>query len=359
MWLSGSLTAGILVLAVAAGWRAAPAPVNARPPDAGWWNGRLAKDFESHYDAVFPTRTFGINTWAAIGYRLFHEGRPGVVVGRNDWLFSSEEFSNPPGAQAQVEAHLDLIKEVQRRLAHQGSALLVVLVPAKARVVPEMLGARSPDPLHQALYGHALQRLQAAHVAAPDLSAALSACKADGPVFLRTDTHWTPAGARCAAQRIAAESQARGLRTGAPAPYRTSALPVQAHRGDLMTFLPLEPWFASLLPPADRLEPQRTEPLAAPNGLLDEAPPPQVVLVGTSYSANPLWNFTGFLQEGFGEDVVNYAAPAHGPFLPMLEYLNSADFRETKPRLVIWEVPERYLPMSDESDLAHHQGKTP
>jgi alginate O-acetyltransferase complex protein AlgJ len=76
------------------------------------------------------------------------------------------------------------------------------------------------------------------------------------------------------------------------------------------------------------------------------------VLVGTSYSANPLWNFTGALQEAFGEDVVSYATPAHGPFLPMQEYLDSADFKARAPRLVIWEMPERYLPMRDGKDSA-------
>ena len=86
--------------------------------------------------------------------------------------------------------------------------------------------------------------------------------------------------------------------------------------------------------------------------LFGEAPAPAVVLVGTSYSANPLWNFTGALQEAFGEDVVSYATPAKGPFLPMLEYLDSADFQSAPPRLVIWEMPERYLPMRDDGEPA-------
>lgn len=362
VWLSGSFAATILLLAVAAGWRAAPAggaTDGARAADAsagaGWWNGAFAREFESHYDAVFPVRTLGINTWAAISYLLFREGKPGVVVGRDGWLYTAEEFTVAADAEAQVDAHLAQIGQVRERLAARGTGLLIALVPAKARVYPEHVGTRRPAPLHGALYARALAAARAADIPAPDLLAELGQCKAGGAVFLRTDTHWTPAGARCVAAALARQAGAAGLGTrGERIAYRTTAAAAVPHRGDLLKFLPLDPWFEGLLPPSDTLAPARTEsPAAAGPGsgpgqeLLGEAPAPEVVLVGTSYSANPLWNFTGALQEAFGEDVVSYATPAHGPFLPMHEYLDSADFRARPPRLVIWEMPERYLPMRD------------
>ena len=37
-----------------------------------------------------------------------------------------------------------------------------------------------------------------------------------------------------------------------------------------------------------------------------------VGLVGTSYSANPNWNFVGALKEALHSDVVNYAEDGHG-----------------------------------------------
>lgn len=352
LWLSGSFAAAILLLAVAAGWRAAPARPAAPAADTRWWNGTLAREFESHYDAVFPVRTLGINTWAAIGYVLFREGKPGVVVGRDGWLYTSEELGAGPDAGAQVEAHLAQIITARERLAARRTALLLALVPAKARVYPGPLGARRPAAIHAGLYARALRTARAADIPAPDLAAALAACRARAAVFLRTDTHWTPEGARCAAAALAAAARAATLATARPAAYRTIVDGAVAHRGDLLAFLPLDPWFARLLPPGDELRPQRTEPLARSAGLLDEAPPPEIVLVGTSYSANPLWNFTGALQEAFGEDVVSYATPAQGPFRPMLEYLDSADFASAPPRLVIWEVPERYLPMADHGGAA-------
>ena len=365
LWLSGAFATAILLIALAAGWRAAPAgggSSRALDATAGWWDGRATREFESHYDAVFPVRTFGINVWGAISYLLFNEGKAGVVVGRDGWLYTAEEFNAAPDAAAQVQAHLDAILEARAELARRDTALLVALLPSKARVVPGTLGQRRPAPVHATLYAHALGAVRDQGVAAPDLHEALVACRTVGEVFLRTDTHWTPAGARCAAERLAVHARTAGLRARETTAWRTTVAPATAHKGDLMSFLPLDPWFAGLLPPPDPLAREHTEPVAPAGGLLDEAPRPAVVLVGTSYSANPNWNFTGALQHAFGEDVVNYAAPAHGPFVPMREYLASEDFRAAPPRLVIWEIPERYLPMRDDApapstDSATTEGK--
>jgi alginate O-acetyltransferase complex protein AlgJ len=358
MGLSVALAAAVAALGATALARAAPAAGALAQGNA--WNGELTHAFEKAYDENFPGRTLGINVWAAIGYLLFREGKPGVVIGREHWLYTAEEFGAGPEAEPQVDAHLQMVADVAERLERNGSALLVALVPAKTRVQPETLGERQPAELQRELYRRALGALHARSVAAPDLLGALVACKAAGDVFLRTDTHWTPDGARCAAERLAYDAAVAGLRAERPALYRTRVEAVAQHRGDLMSFLPLDPWFARLLPPADRLELRRTEPAdpAAGGGLLDEAPRPEVVLVGTSYSANPRWNFTGALQESFGEDVANYAAEARGPFRPMLEYLDSDDFRAAPPRLVIWEMPERYFPMADDApDSTKPEGK--
>ena len=55
-------------------------------------NGELARNLESHYDDQFPAKDLGTNLWAAINYTLFDEGREGVVVGQDEWLFTDEEI---------------------------------------------------------------------------------------------------------------------------------------------------------------------------------------------------------------------------------------------------------------------------
>jgi alginate O-acetyltransferase complex protein AlgJ len=344
VWLSSVFGAGVVSLAIAAGVRATPAPVPVQG-EADLINGRTARAFESHYDTVFPARTLGINLWGAVEYTVFGEGRPGVVVGSDDWLYTSEEFMAPAGAEARIQAHLEQVAEVREALKRRGSRLIVALVPAKARVYPEHLAARHPDPLHAQLYDGVLAALRARGVTAPDLMQELLQCKPVAPVFLRTDTHWTPAGAQCAAAAVA--RAAHGLHVAlAPMAFRTRYAPFQPHHGDLVKFLGLEPWFVALAPPQDRLRQPRTEPVTPADPLADDAPAPQAVLVGTSYSANARWDFTGALQQALHADVANLAAEGEGPFKPMLEYLRGAT-HATAPRLVIWEMPERYLPMSD------------
>lgn len=340
VWVSSVFTAGVAGLAIAAALRATPLHL---PGNPDFVNGATARAFESHYDAVFPARSLGISLWGAIEYGLFREGRPGVVVGEDDWLYTTEEFSAPADATAHIEAHLDQVAEVRDRLMRRGSRLIVALVPSKARVYPEHLEDRQPDPLHAQLYDRLLMSMRAQGIAAPDLMQALLLCKPVSPMFLRTDTHWTPAGAACAARAIAQDAQRSRLGLP-PVQYRTTVSAREPYRGDLVRYLGLAPWFESLAPPPESL--QRLSTVALAGNLLDEEPAPQVVLVGTSYSANPRWNFTGSLQQALHADIANSAAEGQGPFTPMLEFLHSALLGEA-PRLVIWEMPERYFPISD------------
>lgn len=318
----------------------------------GVLHGKLAHAFESHYDAVFPVRTFGVCLWAAIDYALFHEGRPGVVLGRDGWLYTDEEFKLGDGARRDLERNLALVGWVHRELAKRDIALVVAVVPAKTRVYPEHLDRRTPPDLHRELYGDIEAALSADGIANANLLSPLETGKARAPTFLRTDTHWTPFGAALAADAVAKSARASNL--GKDAYYGTVFEGARTHRGDLFNFLPLDPYFAFMLPPPDDIEAVRTESLG--NGdanLLDGAASAPVALVGTSYSAEPQWNFAGALKETLRADVMNYAKDGEGPFTPMLRYLESDDLRTAPPRLVVWEMPERYLLAHQSLDAFH------
>ncbi len=70
--------------------------------------------------------------------------------------------------------------------------------------------------------------------------------------------------------------------------------------------------------------------------------------MGTSYSADRRWNFDGALQESLDQEVLNLAQSGKGPFEPMLAYLEHPPEGPAAARL-IWEIPERYLPVPDKS----------
>ncbi|VVP78105.1 putative alginate O-acetylase AlgJ [Pseudomonas fluorescens] len=314
-------------------------------------DGKLAKAAETHYDDEFPIKRISTNLWAALDFKLFNEGRPGVVLGRDQWLFSDEEFKPTAGADQLMEDNFALIRGVRDTLQRNGVQLVLAIVPAKARLYSEHIGTEAPASLHSDLYNRFHADARQAGVFAPDLLAPMQAAKARGQVFLRTDTHWTPMGAEVAAQTLAEAVTRQSLLSGEPQAFVTETGNSAPYKGDLTNFLPLDPLFSNLLPDPDTLQQRSTRPVEGPgdsgDALFDDAQIP-VALVGTSYSANPHWNFLGALQQALGSDVVNYAEDGHGPLLPMLKYLQSDAFKTNAPQVLVWEFPERYLPMKND-----------
>ena len=321
--------------------------------DATVLNGRWAKAVETHYDDAFPIKRLGTNLWAALDFKLFNEGRPGVVLGRDQWLFSDEEFKPIAGSDQFEQENLALIQGVRDTLKQQGVQLVLAIVPAKARLYPEHIGEQAPASLHADLYQEFHAQARQAGIFAPDLLTPLQKAKDRGQVFLRTDTHWTPMGAEVVAQHLGQAIAELTPLSGEPQHFITEAKNSEPYKGDLTSFLPLDPLFSNLLPTPDTLQ-QRSTRAAESNAdsgdalFADNEIP--VALVGTSYSANPNWNFVGALQQALSSDVVSYAENGHGPLLPMLKYLQTDAFKNSPPQVLIWEFPERYLPMK--SDLS-------
>ncbi|WP_110969699.1 alginate O-acetyltransferase [Pseudomonas huaxiensis] len=314
-------------------------------------DGKLAKAAETHYDEQFPLKRIGTNLWAALDFKLFNEGRPGVVLGRDQWLFSDEEFKPAANAEQTQAENLALLRGVRDTLREHGVELVLAIVPAKARVYPEYIGEQAPASLHDDLYNAFHAQARQANIFAPDLFGPLQAAKSRGQVFLRTDSHWTPMGAEVAAQQLAEAVARQTLLNGEPQTFVTENQQQTPYKGDLTNFLPLDPLFSNLLPKPDQLQKRSTRATEEGNGddgalFADKQIP--VALVGTSYSANPNWNFLGALQQALRSDVANYAEDGHGPILPMLKYLQSDEFKNSPPQVVVWEFPERYLPIKND-----------
>jgi alginate O-acetyltransferase complex protein AlgJ len=301
--------------------------------------GHLTAAVAENYNKGFLLRDTGIDLFGTLSWTLFHEGRKGVLAGSDGWLFTAEEFETGPRSAKAVAKAAGFVADVKAKLAAAGTDLIIALVPAKATIYPEELGRyRLPaEPARR--YDRLLGLFSARGIAAPDLRPLLREAKDRGPTYLRTDTHWTPFGARTVARAIADAVAGRDL--GAEKTFTEHDLPVADHSGDLMRYVRVAGFAGSLAPLPDRLE--SFDAVAAEGGSLlgDDTVP--VTLVGTSYSANQKWSFEAALEIALGRDVLNVAAEGKGPFQPMSDYLRSDTFKSTPPKLVVWEIPERFV----------------
>lgn len=304
--------------------------------------GEFTAKLEDIYKDRLPYRMISTDLIGAARYMVFSEGRKGVVVGQDGWLFSSEEYRVADNETKRLEEAANMIASVRDQLATQGTDLLVLPLPAKADIYREYTAYPSLTDQMAERYAAFRSALSARGINTVDARASLLAAKTGNQMFLKGDTHWTPQGARAVA---AGTAEALGPVTEAM-PFsisETKTLPIE---GDLTKFI-VSPQYASFV----SLAPEHITVLNASSQAF-EAPQAvdifggssiEVALVGTSYSANENWSFAPSLMAEIGADVVNFAEEGHGPFAPMASYLDSDLSKNTPPKVVIWEFPVRYL----------------
>ena len=317
------------------------------PQGHNFIKGEWTAAYEKQFNDNLPIRQLAIDTWGVLEYLFFREGREGVLVGTNGWLYTNEEFLRYSNGEKAFRDKLQLAITAKKRLEQQEVSFLVVVVPDKARIYPEYLGRYEYPTYLEARYETFIETLRDEGVDVVDLRQPLLQAKTNEDVFLRTDTHWTPFGTEAAATAIAHVVEAKELLPSfANTVFRTEKLSLIEHKGDLLSFIPLGKLQERLGPPFDILEERVTEQENNALGLFGSETIP-VTLVGTSYSANPNWHFEGHLKAALGADVLNMADEGLGPVQPLESYLKSDELSDTPPELVIWEVPERFIFDSD------------
>jgi alginate O-acetyltransferase complex protein AlgJ len=308
-------------------------------------DGSWTAAWQSGFESSLPLRGGAIGLWTMLRYGLFREARPEVLIGSGGWLFSSEEFDPPDSLSVPLAKAVDRIAFTRDLLSAKGIGLVIALVPTKASVQREHLGRYVIPPELQTRYADALGLLRARGITAPDLLGPLRAGAVTADMYLRTDTHWTPRGARLAAVAVASSVAPLLDARGSPRePFVTASGAEREVAGDLLKFIPLGPW--QRRGPAPDVVAQTTttaeEGRVTPEELFGGLEIP-VALVGTSYSVNAVSGFEGALKDAMDADVLNVAEEGKGPFAPMDAYLGSPAIDDPRPDVVVWEIPERYL----------------
>lgn len=299
-------------------------------------DGSLQSTYEIQFEASNPLERIAVSGFGAARYAIFGEASPGAIVGTDGWLFTAEELEVSEGFDTNIDASVAEIQRVKSVLESRSVKLLPVIVPDKAEVYGEHLGAVRPDLIadRKSVLTH---RLGQQGVMWLDATQPLMDAKETTPSFVKDDTHWSPEGSRAVANTVAARVAGMDL---TPATVSTTYLGQHDFDGDLLAYVPtgwLRPWVG----PA-QLQISQYETTVETSGGLFGDPTIDVALVGTSFSAKADWHFAGFLQHALGADLLNFAEEGQGPFSPMRAFLNSEAFETTPPKLVIWEIPVRY-----------------
>jgi len=300
-------------------------------------------------------------TSAALRYRLLGDLGPQVREGCPGWLFYGAGLRPEPsagaGAGAGVAMHdrLATLGAYADTLRRAGITLVVVTVPDKARVETQALCGLRQDPLMTARWNAWNQALTQANIAHVDLLTPLAAAR---PVFYRTDVHWNARGAQVAADAVAAIVRASIVRASIGGDGDQRFLVehdsgVRARVGDLLRLAGLADAPDGWRPAPDIEMPETIRPVPS-GGLLDETPPAQVLLAGSSFSRRS--GFADRLGRALGREVWNVSVDDGRFDRALAASWAQRTHWPSSLRVVIWEMSEDAL--SDASDTGPASAST-
>jgi alginate O-acetyltransferase complex protein AlgJ len=307
-----------------------------------FWEGRTTAQLERQLDLKMPLRGQIIGYANAMRFASTSGAGDQVRAGRDGWLFLTEELRFDGEGPSNLLSRVELLRQTNQALGHIGAKLIVVLVPDKSRVYSTYLQSGRYPSFNETRYQKSIAAFQSNGITAVDILTPLMAAKVHNTVYYKTDTHWNQVGAHIAAEAVAetAKKYAKALdRTEFTSINGVKSAP---RTGDLVRLMGLEDLPDFLRPQPDVEVPVTTHQTSADgaSSLFGESTV-SVTLIGTSYSLRG--NFHGFLQQALSAKILNIAKDGGGFLQSATQYFTDESFHQTKPKLVIWEIPERFL----------------
>lgn len=286
----------------------------------------------------------------AVSFSAQAQDGSSVVIGKNDWLFTKYEFAEPSDA-ADTQATIQMLEKINKMFERKGIALALVMVPSKIRVNADQLpDGTKLDAYTAGKYDNAVKALKAAGVNIVSLNQTfLTSPNRDGEksLFLRLDTHWSHSGAMLAAETIKAEIDAnptlKAAWSATPAEkysltWNDKSIPVRTR--DLVRLLP---GGTVNYPPEKVFQFKVKRENESNAGLLAGGDATLITVIGSSYT-NKNTGYPDALRYVLQRNLLDISIPVdQGPWVGMEAYLKDDAFKTNKPKLIIWEIPEREL----------------
>ena len=311
--------------------------------------GRTTGKLEKELEQKMPARPTLIAFANAVRYLLTNGAGEQVRMGNDQWLFLTEELRFDLDGINNLTARTNLIAKVKQHLENKHVKLVIALVPDKARVYANHLANKHYPAATASRYMNALTALRSRGVTVVDLLAPLTQAAQTQEVYYRSDTHWNQAGAKIAAIAIAQLINATELKFDKTEFKSTTSNKNTERPGDLIRLMGLENTPNTFRPSADTEYTITTGQTSSdsPAGLFGDSNT-QITLTGTSYSLRG--NFHGFLQEALSAKVLNAAKDGGGFLHASIQYLKDDSFKITPPKVLVWELPERFLQVAQDDE---------
>jgi alginate biosynthesis protein AlgX len=288
------------------------------------------------------------------------------IKGLNDWLFIDSEFaSNRFAWDFEWGKQYEPLRRFSEALERQGMKLLVIPVPNRPAIYSEgidrnqVLQGKYSVETARANYNDSVEKFRKIGINTVNIQEAFlqhSTSQGSGSqqtgvaekMFFARDHHWTPAGARVAAQAVKAQIGTDILQRLPKAEYATRMTGMYDFHGNIPD--KVETACPGVRIPNEQISNYLTERQDAGNLLGDEAI--DVALIGSSYSAAPWspkeldYNFAGFLQENLQTGIVNAAISGGGYDAASEAYFLSPAYAQHKPKVVLFEF--WYFPYKQE-----------
>jgi alginate O-acetyltransferase complex protein AlgJ len=260
-----------------------------------------------------------------------------VIQGRDGWLFPIWENLGDVN-QPRIDANVALISAVKDQLADQGIQLVVVIVPMKASFYVDRLPASRPvsrEVLQR--FASVIKRLEATGILTVDtLSALRETEQSQQLAFFRTDYHWTAQGSEATAELVGRLIEKSVQFDYAPGGGSALGDWTNVRRyGDLATRFMTAEQRLVLGRERFRVRASPTENMA----LLDDDPA-EIHLIGNSF-VQPYLGFPQKLSQVLNRPVSLSWKPGNiGPWITFLDYLESDEYLQNKPKLIVWQLNE-------------------
>jgi len=333
--------------------------LNLIPKETSWstfLNGDVSSGIaKSLANAPFPDNAAKFER--GLSWLVTRDLGPRVREGKNDWLFLNDELVVHQSRVLNTESRVKEIIEVGHQLANQGIELLIVLVPDKSRIESEYLGSQHRATVFSTRVNDFEKQLTHNEIHVINLTGALNSAKQGGIIpFLRTDTHWSEPGAEIAAKAVAKSIQALKI---TPTPAQSTQIVTQVDKirpGDLVKLAGID-WLPMRLQPAPesaRYSSFKSVPIPSNeksksmDDLFGDANLPNIALIGTSFSRTS--EFIPYLEMQLDAKIGNFALDGGDFWGSAKAYFTSPAFKDTPPKLIIWEIPERVLEMDRNHD---------